>query len=57
MREAILKEMGLSEAQVDALPPGQRTAVENAIAEKVRELMDAQEAKVRQHASMRPSVL
>jgi len=59
MREAILKEMGLSEADVDAMPPGQRAAVENAIAEKIRELMDAQRAKLRgqSQASMISSLI
>jgi hypothetical protein len=51
LREAILKEMGLSEADLDAMPPGQRTAVENAIAEKIRELMDAQYGSAGGHAN------
>jgi uncharacterized protein YbaP (TraB family) len=54
MREAILKEMGLSEADLAAMPPGQRAAVENAITEKIRELMEAQNDKARGHAAIVP---
>ncbi len=37
LREQILKEMGLTEADVAAMPPEQRTVVEAAITEKIRE--------------------
>ncbi|MEC5385457.1 hypothetical protein VVD49_06955 [Uliginosibacterium sp. H3] len=42
MREAILKEMGLTEEDVAKMPPEERTAVEAAIADKVRERLLAQ---------------
>lgn len=41
MREQILKEMGLTEADVAAMPPEKRAAVEEAIAEKIRERLAA----------------
>lgn len=44
MREAILKQMGLSEADLAAMTPEQRTAVENTIAEKIREFMLGRES-------------
>ncbi|WP_200384109.1 hypothetical protein [Rhodocyclus tenuis] len=44
MREAILKQMGLTEADLAAMSPEQRTAVENTIAEKIREFMLGRES-------------
>ncbi|MEI7612873.1 MAG: hypothetical protein WCK63_08195 [Betaproteobacteria bacterium] len=37
MREAILKEMGLSEESLAALPPEQRAAIEKTITDKIKE--------------------
>ena len=42
MRDAILKEMGLTEEELDAMPPEQRAAIEEAIAEKFKERLLAQ---------------
>lgn len=42
MRDAILKEMGLSEEELDAMPPEQRAAVEERIVERMREKLLAQ---------------
>lgn len=43
MREAILKEMGLTEEDLKALSPEEHEAIENAIAAKIRERLEAQE--------------
>jgi len=43
MREAILKEMGLTEEDLKAMPPEQREAVEASITEKIKERMAAQQ--------------
>ena len=42
IRDAILKEMGLTEEDLDAMPPEKRAAVEDAIAEKIKERLLAQ---------------
>ncbi|MBS1229783.1 MAG: hypothetical protein H6R17_3060 [Proteobacteria bacterium] len=42
LREAILEEMGLTEGDLDAMPPEQRAAVEETIAEKIKERLLAQ---------------
>jgi len=42
LRDAILKEMGLTEEDLDAMPPEKRAAVEDAIAEKIKERLLAQ---------------
>lgn len=42
MRDAILQEMGLSEEELDAMPPEQRAAVEEKIAERMQEKLLAQ---------------
>lgn len=42
MREAILKEMGLTEEDLKAMPPEKRKAVEATITEKIRDRMEAQ---------------
>lgn len=39
MRDAILREMGLTEEDLAAMPPEQRAAVEQTIAEKTKELL------------------
>lgn len=44
MREAILKQMGLTEGDLAAMTPEERTAVENTIAEKIREFMLGRES-------------
>lgn len=43
MRDAILKEMGLSEEQLNALPAEEREAIEAAITAKIKERLLAQE--------------
>ena len=42
LREAILKEMGLTEGDLDAMPPEQRAAIEDTIAEKIEERLLAE---------------
>ena len=37
LRDAILKELGLTEEELDAMPPEQRAAIEDTIAEKIKE--------------------
>lgn len=39
MREAILKEMGLTEADLDAMPPEKRDAIEAAIEARIKEYL------------------
>ncbi|MDP5239322.1 hypothetical protein Q9Q94_07260 [Uliginosibacterium sp. 31-16] len=43
MREAILKEMGLTEEDLKAMPAEKCAAIEKAIAAKIRERLEAQE--------------
>ena len=43
MRDAILKEMGLTEEQLNALPPEERDAIEAAITARIKERLEAQE--------------
>ncbi|WP_068827571.1 hypothetical protein [Pseudomonas sp. BMS12] len=45
MRDAILKEMGLTEEEVDAMSPEQQEAVENEIAERMQQRAELQAAK------------
>lgn len=45
MRDAILKEMGLSEEDVDAMSPEQQEAVEKEIAERMQDRAELQAAK------------
>lgn len=57
LRDAILKEMGLTEEQLDAMPPEQRAAIEQTIAEKIQQRLlaessDAQSATVNPAASL-----
>lgn len=42
LRDAILKEMGLTEEDLAAMPPEQRAAIEESIAEKIKERLLAQ---------------
>ncbi|MFA7243262.1 MAG: hypothetical protein WC091_24405 [Sulfuricellaceae bacterium] len=42
MRDAILREMGLTEEDLAALPPEERAAIEQTITEKVKELLQRQ---------------
>lgn len=44
MREAILKRLGLTEADLAAMPPEKRTAVENEIAREIKEFMLGQQS-------------
>jgi hypothetical protein len=39
LRDKIMKDMGLTDQSLAAMPPGQRAAVEDAIAKKIREYM------------------
>ena len=57
LRDAILKEMGLTEEQLDAMPPEQRAAIEETIAEKIQQRLlaesgDAQSATANPAASL-----
>ena len=57
LRDAILKEMGLTEEQLDAMPPEQRAAIEETIAEKIQQRLlaengDAQNATANPAASL-----
>lgn len=45
MVEAILKELGITKEEFNALPPEERAAVETSIAAKIRERLEAQEQK------------
>ncbi|MBD9483540.1 hypothetical protein IB229_11190 [Pseudomonas sp. PDM14] len=45
MRDAILKEMGLSEEEVDAMSPEQQEAIEKEIAERMQDRAELQAAK------------
>ncbi|WP_052080954.1 hypothetical protein [Pseudomonas sp. ML96] len=45
MRDAILKEMGLTEEEIDALPPEQQEAIEKQIAERMQQRAELQAAK------------
>ena len=53
LRDAILKEMGLTEDDLDAMPPEQRAAIEDTIAEKIKERLLA-EAGGAQHSATNP---
>lgn len=50
MREAILKEMGLSEESLAALPPEQRAAIEKTITDKIKERLQNQSGNTRTQA-------
>src|SRR5512145_3347509 len=52
MRDAILKEMGMTEEDLDALPPEQRAAVEETIAEKIKERLLANDEKTQASGQM-----
>ena len=53
LRDAILKEMGLTEDDLDAMPPEQRATIEDTIAEKIKERLLA-EAGGAQHSAANP---
>jgi hypothetical protein len=50
MREAVLKEMGLSEESLAALPPEQRATIEKTITDKIKERLLAQNGHTRNQA-------
>lgn len=50
MREAILKEMGLTEESLAALPPEQRAAIEKTITDKIKERLQNQSGNTRTQA-------
>ena len=50
MREAVLKEMGLSEESLAALPPEQRATIEKTITDKIKEMLLAQNGQTRNQA-------
>jgi hypothetical protein len=52
MRDAILKEMGLTEEKLDAMPPEQRAAVEETIAEKIKERLLANDENAQASSQM-----
>lgn len=54
MRDAILKEMGLTEEELAALPPEKRAAIEQTITEKIKELLQRQKgnAQIQGQASV-----
>jgi hypothetical protein len=52
MRDAILKEMGVTEEELDAMPPEQRAAVEETIAEKIKERLLANDEKTQATSQM-----
>ena len=57
IREAILKEMRLTEENLDAMPPEQRAAIEDAIAEKIKERLLAQGDVTQRSANPAASLL
>ncbi len=44
MREAILKKMGLTEEEVNAMPPEKRAEIEHEIADRIKELLQGKNA-------------
>jgi len=52
MREAILKEMGLTEEDLDAMPPEQRAAIEQTITAKIKELLLRQSGNTQNHGQL-----
>ena len=57
LRDAILKEMGLTEEDLDAMPPEKRAAVEDAIAEKIKERLLADGGGTQRSADPAASLL
>ena len=51
MRDAILKEMGLTEEEIDALPPEKQEAIEKQIAERMQQRAELQAAKEQEEKS------
>jgi len=48
LRDKILKEMGLTEEALDAMPPEQRAAIEDTIAKKIKEFLLGHESQTQQ---------
>lgn len=57
MRDALLKELGLSEEELSQLPPDQRAAIEDYIAEKIKEKLLAATEIQKNHAQTAPQPL
>lgn len=57
LRDAILKEMGLTEEELDAMPPEQRAAIEDTIAEKIKERLLADGGGTQRSADPAASLL
>lgn len=57
MRDAILKEMGLTEESLSALPPEERKQVEEAITAKIKERLQAQAGNPDKSGSGGPQTL
>lgn len=57
MRDALLKELGLSEEGLSQLPPDQRAAIEDYIAEKIKEKLLAATEIQKNHAQTAPPPL
>lgn len=57
MREAILKEMGLTEDELKAMPPEQRAAAEAAIAERIKDRMLMQAKEYADKAAQQNSIV
>jgi hypothetical protein len=57
MRDAILKEMGLTEEELDAMPPEKRAATEQTITEKIKELLRGQNGNTQIHGQSSVSIL
>lgn len=55
MRDAILAEMGLTQEELDAMPPEQREAVENEIAERFQQRMEMQAKEAEEERLQRES--
>ncbi|MDD0842274.1 hypothetical protein [Pseudomonas sp. Gutcm_11s] len=51
MRDAILKEMGLTEEEIDAMPPEKQEAIEKQIAERMQQRAELQAAKEQEEKS------
>lgn len=56
MREAIMKEMGLTEEDLDAMPPEERAAIEQTITAKVKELLLRQNGNTQNHGQLSASI-
>ncbi|WJN59875.1 hypothetical protein [Pseudomonas sp. SO81] len=56
MRDAILKELGLTEEEIDALPPERQEAIEKQIAERMQQRAELQAAEEREEKAAGVSV-